>query len=220
LGSETILVLFDFDGVLGNTLPFIIKNAQEYATQMGIRVKVSEDDIKTLKKMEFEELGLKIGIPKARSKEFLKGMLELASKNEVDIFPGIVDVLDYLKNIGCVSCINTGNSRTTVKRFLERHGISGKISEIYDKENGDSKEEKINMALSRYGIEKCRCYMIGDAISDVEAAHRVGVKSIAATWGNQDFKLLKGSRPDFFASDPKDIISIINRNMNLTTAST
>jgi pyrophosphatase PpaX len=204
--SNDKLILFDFDGVIANTLPFILANSIEAARIMGIEIAIDETKVRKLKKMEFEELGIAIGIPKERKNDFLALMLELSAKNDTEIFPGICDIFEELSS--CNLCINTGNSKKTVRVFLEKYNIDRYIKLILDKEEGN-KVEKIKNAMDVMKIPNNNTYMIGDAISDIEAAKQSKVHSIAVKWGNQDFDMLVDSKPEYLIDNAMEIVRII-----------
>jgi phosphoglycolate phosphatase-like HAD superfamily hydrolase len=51
--------------------------------------------------------------------------------------------------------------------------------------------------------------MVGDAVFDVEAARRAGVRSVAALWGTREREALLGARPDYVAPRPDDVVSLV-----------
>lgn len=48
---------------------------------------------------------------------------------------------------------------------------------------------------------------LGDAVKDMEAARRAGIKSAAALWGFGDSQLLRAQHPDFAFKDPIDALN-------------
>jgi phosphoglycolate phosphatase-like HAD superfamily hydrolase len=57
--------------------------------------------------------------------------------------------------------------------------------------------------------------MIGDAVSDIQAAREAGAVSIAVSWGHQDRNKLLEAQPDFIADHPRDILTFIRTNLTL-----
>ena len=55
---------------------------------------------------------------------------------------------------------------------------------------------------------------VGDFYTDIIAAKRAGMKSIAVTWGFSTKERLLQEKPDFIAEQPKDIWKIVNELNN------
>ena len=205
------LLLFDFDGVLADTMDNIISNAVLASEIMGIETTPAKEIVRTLEKMEFEEFASKIGVPYEKNAEFVETILSVFSsqKKMPGIFNGIPEVLSMLSSNTIY--IVTGNSESIVEKFCNQYDISKYIQKIYDKKYSSSKEIKINAAIESSKISNDNAYMIGDAVSDIKAAQTAGITSIAAAWGNQDIQLLRNANPDFIVNTPNEIIDIIER---------
>jgi phosphoglycolate phosphatase-like HAD superfamily hydrolase/membrane associated rhomboid family serine protease len=211
-GTMRNLIIFDFDGVLADTLNDITRNASIAAASAGIDCTVTAENVRSLEKMEFDELGRSIGIPDDRIEFFVKENLRLFSGQPslpapFDSIPSVVEKLAK----GNELCIISGNSKTLITRFLSMHGLQGFIPVIYDKDDSGTKEEKILQAMERYGMTKSGCIMVGDSLSDITAAKHAGIRSVAALWGNQRHDILKKGAPDFSAAKPSDLIRIFSK---------
>lgn len=64
----------------------------------------------------------------------------------------------------------------------------------------------INMALERLGVQPYDCIYIGDQPTDIQAAHRAGIKSGAALWGEGIFDQLITQKPSYIFEEPQDIL--------------
>lgn len=55
-----------------------------------------------------------------------------------------------------------------------------------------SKQEMIEAIIEKYSLEKSETIMIGDAPSDIKAAHKNGIKAVGVLWGyGRDKNVLK-----------------------------
>ena len=205
------LLLFDFDGVLANTMDDIIRNTQAAAVSVGTACTVTKDIVRDATRMEFEELAKKIGIPADRVDLFVRETLRLFAEQKTipAAYPDIDTVLLQLSQKNTI-CIITGNSESMVKRFLAQYAVEKTVSAVFDKDYPGNKTDKILHSMKKYNKTVSETYMIGDASSDIDAAHSASVKSIAAAWGNQNPDILSASKPDYMLYQPKELLDILN----------
>jgi pyrophosphatase PpaX len=102
-----------------------------------------------------------------------------------DIYPGIKEILEGLKKQGVLLSIFTGKGREAASITLKKLGIYQYFDLII---TGDEvKEHKpspegIQIFLERFQLKKEDVIMIGDAPSDIKAAHAAGVKVASVLW--------------------------------------
>jgi phosphoglycolate phosphatase len=107
-----------------------------------------------------------------------------------------------------VLIVVTGNTEGNVRAFLEEHGLEGCVRAVYGVDMPGSKAEKILMAKSQFAAEAETVFIVGDSLSDVQAAREAGVKSIVVSWGHQSLGKLLGALPDYVVRLPKELIEI------------
>jgi phosphoglycolate phosphatase-like HAD superfamily hydrolase len=66
------------------------------------------------------------------------------------------------------------------------------------------------MARGQFGTEGEAVFMIGDSVSDIQAARKAGVKSIAVGWGHQSLSKLVAARPDAIVRLPGELIETVD----------
>jgi len=201
------IVIFDFDGVISDSLETVVENSRVICRRMGFDVEVSAQDVRTLPRVEFDELAVRLGIPADRSGEFMDAMLEMTSTNNAPIFPGMAEVLGSVRSR--IVCVNTSNSAKAVEEFLARYGLRHLVESIYDKRFAPTKEATILAILDRYQAETREAVMVGDAASDVLAAKKSGVASGAVTWGYHSLELLESSFPDYLVRTPEELGNLL-----------
>lgn len=102
-----------------------------------------------------------------------------------DIYPGMKEILTELKNRGVLLSIYTGKGREAATITLKKLSIYEYFEMII---TGDEvKEHKpspegIELFLRQFNLNKNDVIMIGDAPSDVKAAHSAGVKVASVLW--------------------------------------
>jgi phosphoglycolate phosphatase len=203
------LILFDFDGVLADTLADMLSFAQQVCDELGVRHRVVQTDLSELEVMSFATFGRACEMPEELVGEFVR---RCASKFAQKVpppalFDGLGEVVRKLARSHTLAVV-TGNTERNVRAFLEHHGLEGCFSAVYGVDRPGSKVEKILMAKGSFGTQDEALFMVGDALSDMRAARQAGVKSIAVSWGHQSMARLAEAAPDYVARFPGDLIEI------------
>lgn len=206
------LIIFDYDGVLADTLDDLIQFGQEACNQLGVKHVVTQNDLSHLEVMSFATFGRACEVPEPLVDEFVKISLNLFAEKESPpaIFDGLSKVIQYFSTNHKLAIVTT-NSSQNVHAFLAHHGIDNLIHAVYGVDTPGSKAQKISMARERFTNHEEAVFMIGDALSDVRAAKEAGVSSIAATWGHQSLETLQRGEPDFVVHSPRELIEVIGR---------
>ncbi len=208
------LIIFDYDGVLADTLDDLLQFGQEACNQLGVKHLVTKDDLNNLEVMSFASFGRACGVPEHLVDEFVKICLDLFAekKSPPAIFTGLSDVIRRL-SVNHLIAIVTTNSSQNVNAFLVKHGLNRLIRAVYGVETPGSKVQKISMALNRLLENRKQepVFMVGDSLSDVLAAKEASVTSIAVAWGHQSLENLLRGNPDYVVSSPHNLIEIIER---------
>jgi len=185
------ILIFDFDGVLADSLAPMLRYAKQVCRDMGVMADPTKEDLEVLEKMEFSEFGHQLGIPGDQIQTFVKRNHQLFSEREepIPMMPGMQAVITGLAEDNTLAII-TGNSCKVVEKFLDAYQIRDKFQEIL-----------CDLAHTK----TTDIYMIGDAVSDIRAARAAGIKSVAVTWGHQSRQKLSQNSPDLIVHDPEDL---------------
>lgn len=204
------LIIFDYDGVLADTLDDLIDFGQKACDQLGVNHIVTKDDLGNLEVMSFATYGRACQVPEHLVDEFVKISLNLFAekKSPPAIFAGISEVIHHFSSQHKLAIVTT-NSSQNVNLFLAQHGLSNLFHAVLGVDMPGSKAQKIALARERFGEESV--FMIGDALSDVRAAKEAGVVSIAITWGHQSVETLLRGEPNYVANFPRELIEVIER---------
>jgi phosphoglycolate phosphatase len=206
------LIIFDYDGVLADTLDDLIQFGQEACNQLGVHHVVTKDDLSNLEVMSFATFGRACEVPEHLIDEFVKINLNLFAEKETPpaIFAGLDEVIRHFSANHKIAVVTTNTSQN-VHAFLVKHGLDGCIDSVYGVDSPGSKAQKISMARSRLLEKEEEVFMIGDALSDVRAAKEAGVSSIAVTWGHQSLEALLRGEPDYVVRSTNSLIEVIER---------
>jgi phosphoglycolate phosphatase len=209
------LILFDYDGVLADTLGDMLKFGQEVCDELGVKHTVTQDDLNSLEVMSFVEFGRKCEVPEPLVDEFVRRWFKRfdEKKSPPAIFKGLDEVVRKLSKNNVIAII-TGNTTQNVKAFLVENGLDEHIRAIYGLDSPGSKAEKILQARSQFVADAKRkaVFMVGDSASDVRSAKEASVKSIVVSWGHQSVETLIRAEPDYFVHSPRELLEVLEKS--------
>jgi phosphoglycolate phosphatase/pyrophosphatase PpaX len=190
-------VLFDFDGTLANTISLCISAIQQAVERTTGRVH-SDEEIYGLFGITEDGILRKLAGEKreAAVREFLE--LYEAGHSEVELFPGVAELLRELRAAGVNLGVVTGKGAGSAAISAEYLSLRDYFEEIRTgSEEGDIKPRNIGELLRGLGVDAADAAYVGDAVSDVTGAREAGVLAVAAAWApDVDLKRLEDARPD------------------------
>ena len=203
------VILFDFDGVLADTLDDLLKFSQEICDELGVKHHVVKEDVSTLAAMSFANLGRKVEVPEPLIEEFVRRSLEKVAnkKSPARIFEDLTEVVRDLSTRHVLGIVTT-NSSQNVKAFLVEHGLEDCIRAIYGVDLPGTKAEKISQARSQFAAAGEAVFMIGDSASDIRSASEASARSIAVSWGHQSIEMLVRAGADYIVNSPEELLEI------------
>jgi len=206
------LIIFDFDGVLADTLDDMLHFAQAVCTELGFNRIPTPADLDALETMSFVEYGKELGIPPHLANEFATRCLQrfIEKPHPPKIFAGMAQVIEQLSARHTLAIV-TGNTTRAVENFLSENDIHQFISSVFAVDQPGSKVEKIQKAQSQLATDNDAVYYVGDAVSDIRAARQAAVKSVAVGWGHQSLGKLINAQPDHIVHTPWEIIELFEK---------
>ncbi len=213
----TSLVLFDIDGTLTRSAGPHHRAALENAvlqvtglpaTTQGIPVHGMLDNV--ILTLMLRAAGL--GEPEAKRllPEVMDAAQELYQVGVPDLrdklCPGVPTVLDELTSRGVVLALVTGNLTRIAWHKLSRAGVGHYFRFGAFGEMAPTRGELAKMAVAQARRENligpdARISLIGDAASDVQAAHDAGVQAIAVRTGIAPLEEILAAGPDVLLDD-------------------
>jgi len=205
------VLIFDFDGVLADTLDDMLRYAEEVCSQLGHPCKPTKGDLDAVERMEFDEFARQLKLPEEKIKDFTRRNFELFTSRQqpLKIFDGIRDVVAQLSATSKIGIV-TGNASEVVWDFLDYYGLTEYVDIVLGADDSGSRSEKILKAADSIGEPGGEIYMVGDAVSDIRAARRASVKSVAVTWGHQSREKLEEAQPDYLVHSPEGLVQLLD----------
>jgi phosphoglycolate phosphatase len=203
----TKIFLFDFDGVIINTLPIAVKVYNRLLKKYNLPIQFSKKTFADLFLNNFHQ-GLAKIIPDDKLREkILKQRAEefIRLKNEFEIFKDIKLVLEKLSRKDRIIIISS-NGSNYINALLKNNNINC-VKEVLGGDIEKSKAKKINWQKQKY--PKAEIYYIGDTTGDIIEGKQSEVITVAVTWGFHSKELLAKQKPDYVFDKPNELMLLI-----------
>ncbi|MDD5713057.1 MAG: HAD family hydrolase [Smithellaceae bacterium] len=201
------LFLFDFDGVIADSLHFYADLSQRALEKMGTPVIRNTDDFLELFEGNFYEGLIRKGIDLGEYFNASAEIFATADYSKVSPMPGLLPVVKELASRHVLAVISS-NSSEAVHEMIRRFGFNGCFREIMGADFKLSKKDKIDHAVAAYGVDRDSTYYIGDTTGDIKEAREAGVRSIAVSWGWHSREKMAKALPDYLIDDPTELLNL------------
>ena len=198
-------VALDFDGVLVDSLDWILRVAGDAADAVGAR-RPEAGDLRRAQSLAFAPFVAMIGVPPGAEALFGRE-LGLRMRGEAvahSLFPGVVEAIREIARSSALVVL-TDNLSEVVARSLEPHGLLPLFDAILDASARVPKSERLEGWLGRRGVAPGDAAFVGDTVGDVAEGKKAGVRTVAAAWGYQPEEFLLTAAPDALARSPWEL---------------
>ena len=210
-----MLVIFDWDGTLLNSLARIAQCMQLAAVDAGLEPRSNA---------EFQAI-VGLGIPQALAtlypgvpqapldifRDRYSHHFFLEDQSPSDLYTGVEDTLIELKSAGHHIAVATGKSRRGLARVLGNFKWEEQFHATRCADETASKPDPLmlteNLQELNYGVEDAM--MVGDTEFDLEMASRLGMRRIGVSYGAHSPERLSLHQPEAIIDDIKDLLRLI-----------
>ena len=204
------VIIFDCDGTLADTIDILLSITNRLSAEFGFK-SATKEELAQLSNLTSWQILRYSGISIFKFPLLIR-KLKAELRNEIpniQLFPGIKEVLLELKKLGFQLGIITSNSRENVLASLEINGLQGIFTFIY---SGSTfgKHKVIKRWLKKERINAEEVIYVGDETRDIDAAKKTGIKIIAVSWGFNSQSALAAQNPDFLIERPQELIEIMS----------
>jgi HAD superfamily hydrolase (TIGR01509 family) len=199
-------IIFDMDGVLVDSEPFIIKAATQMFAELGLNIKPEDFH-------PFTGVGEKRFVGGVAEKYNFPVDIEQAKKRTYDIYleiikgklkplVGAAQFVDYCRRLGKKNAIaSSADMRKIEGNFAELKIPAGSFDAIVcgsDVKHTKPAPDIFLLAAKKLGLDPKDCLVIEDAPNGIQAAKAAGCKCLAIT---SSFTPEKLAGADFYAPD-------------------
>ena len=192
--------IFDIDGTLTSTNQLIFDSFNFIAKKYLNKTFTDEEIISMFGPPEDVILKELCG---EKFEEAKKDYYKFYSDNHsiAELYPGIKEILKYLKNKKYPLGIFTGKGREASLITLRKLGVDHYFDLIVtgdDVLNHKPSAEGILKFVNHFGLEKEKVLMLGDSVSDVKASREAGIKIASVLWDSYAHEEVKTLQSDYY----------------------
>jgi len=201
------LFLFDFDGVLVDSLGLYEKSVNVCLERIGMPPIASREEFLDLFEENFYGAIAKRGVDVGEFMLAFKAVTPTLDYSLARPFSDLIPVLAELKKRHGLVIISS-NSSFAIRLMLAKFGFDPYFDDVLGADFNFSKIEKILYAKGHYGTNGGHTFYVCDTAGDVREAREAGVKTVAVTWGWHPRKRLQRARPDAMIETPEDLLAL------------
>ena len=207
-------IIFDIDGTLTSTNELIFKSFNHIAKKYLDRTFTDKEIIALFGPTEDvilkEWCGENFETAKKDYYEFYKSHHHIAK-----LYPGIKELLDYLKTKGVLLAIFTGKGKQASLITLEELSIINYFDLIVtgdDVVNHKPSSDGIMKFVNEYNLKKDEVLMIGDSVADVRASQEAGIRIASALWDSYAAEKVKNLGSDYYFDTVDELREFLVKN--------
>jgi phosphoglycolate phosphatase len=193
--SKYRLAIFDSDGTLADTLPWMRSIFNELAEEHGFR-RVEPGEYHRFRDLHGRALLRELGLPLWKLPRVVSSMRRRMAEytGKLTLFPGTSEVLQRLAVSGVQLGIVSSNSRENVERVLGMENAK-LIAHFACGVSMFGKAAKVRDVLRRSAVGRQHAIYIGDEIRDAEAASKARIAFGAVIWGQHSIEAFRAQSP-------------------------
>ncbi|MFT3916160.1 MAG: HAD-IA family hydrolase [Anaeromyxobacteraceae bacterium] len=210
-----IAILFDLDGTLVDTIPFILASVRHAFEGYG-RCPTDAEWIAGIGTPLRDQLTGFARDPSDVDRLFDRYRAFWVAEHDARTraFPGAVEVVTGFAAAGHPLGIVTAKLEAGALRTLRHVGLLPHLGAVVGADSAPRAKpfpDPVLVALARLERAPAEAVLVGDSVHDLEAARAAGVFSIAATWGACTRETLATARPDAWADDVRALPDVVAR---------
>lgn len=201
--------IFDFDGVLADTSEAAYGAIEVVAARKRVMPPTHEylrnhttQEIMQALRIRWFELPYYVSLGRR---------LLAQSRKKIALFPHASEVISNARQSANYVFIVSSNSSKLIHSLLDSRSLLEQVDEIHGGVGLFGKKRVLKRLISRFKLDPTRVCYVGDETRDIEAARKVGIRSIGVSWGYQSLELLAQLDPDFLADSPLKLSQTIRQ---------
>mgnify|MGYP001769022413 FL=1 len=201
------LFLFDFDGVLADSLEVYERTVTECLKDIKQPLIKSREEFLELFEDNFYESLKNKGIDLDEFMKAAEGILAQVKIKDMKPFPDVAPVIEELHKKHCLIVVSS-NDYASIKEALDLFNYDDYFRDILGSDFMFSKKEKILYAAKKYNMELENIYYVGDTTGDIKEGKQAGIKTVGVTWGWHSKEKMAAAEPDYLYDKPQDLLQL------------
>lgn len=178
--SDVDAVVFDLDGTIADTMPFLTDLAVTLLARCGMAPTEARrrylDTVGVDFASQLDEL-----LPGHAANTELAAEFEAAKRasfGSCPVFPDARPLLAFLQRAGVRRFLASSTTRELVAAYLHGHQLDTAFVDYAGFEPGCPKDRQVELLICRYGLERERVLFVGDAPRDARLLGHIGVRFV------------------------------------------
>lgn len=185
------LVIFDFDGTLGDSQKLITDTMLATIERLNLPKRSREECARTIGLPLKECFSSIIPMSDEQAEECAKVYSEIFNVKNVPgvvkAFPGVVETLERLSSQGILMSIASSRSHRTLAKLMDELDLSKYITYLIAADDVVDKKpaaESVFKTLRHFNVEAHETLVVGDAEFDILMGRNAGTHTCGVTYGN------------------------------------
>lgn len=211
------LIIFDFDGTLGDTRRNIVTTMQMTIAELHLPNRSEEECAATIGlpltgcfRTLFPDIQDEL-IPLC-AETYRKFFNENLKTIQPEAFPGVVETLSILHQNGYTLTIASSRSRNSLTELTRNMGIADYVSYLLgadDVKEAKPKPEPVLKTLADMHYDAGETLVVGDMAVDIQMGANAGAKTCGVTWGNGTRDELVQAGADYIIDNMEELLGIV-----------
>lgn len=210
------LVIFDFDGTLGDTRGTIVATMQQTISELHLPEKSDEGCAATIGltlRNCFRQLFPQLSDEEIeRCVEVYRRIFEVKKTlYKPVLFPHVKETLTWLKEHGIKMTVASSRTTRSLHDLLESLEIANYFDYVLGAEDVTHSKpdpEPVLITLEKMGVDAARTLVVGDMAVDILMGASAGCKTCGVTYGNGTYEELTQSGAGFIINDMTELVEI------------
>lgn len=133
----------------------------------------------------------------------------------VTVYPGVVAVVQALKEEGIATGLVTSKNRSGALRGLTLARLEALMDVLVCADevvNPKPHPEPVEKAVRLLGADPRTTVYVGDSIHDMRSGRAAGVRTVAVLWGPFGRSHLEGAQPDYWVERPEELLALVRES--------
>lgn len=198
------LVIFDFDGTLGDSQKLITDTMLATIERLNLPMRSREECAQTIGLPLKECFSSIIPMTDEQAEECATVYSEIFNvKNvpgAVTVFPGVIETLERLSAQGVLMSIASSRSHRTLAKLMDELDLSKYITYLIAADDVVEKKpaaESVLKTLSHFNIEAHETLVVGDTEFDILMGRNAGTHTCGVTYGNGSKESLEDAKAEW-----------------------
>ena len=211
------IIIFDFDGTLGDTRHNIILTLQATMRDRGLELRSDEECAATIGLTLLDSFrtmypSMSDEDAEACVKHYRDIFYRSIEESIPQLFPGVAPTLERLRDMGVVMSIASSRSSPSLLLFIKSMGIADHFSLVLGSdsvENHKPHPEPVLKTLEKLLFKPSEAIVVGDMPVDIVMARNASVQSVGVSYGNATREELVAAGADYVIDNFAELLDII-----------